>query len=38
MKTRLISLMLTASVLAASGGFGSWGSVLRGLRSWADGG
>jgi len=33
MKTRLISLMLTASVLAAS-----WGGFARGLRSWADGG
>jgi hypothetical protein len=33
MKTRLISLMLTASVLAAS-----WGGFVLGLRSWADGG
>jgi hypothetical protein len=32
MKTRLITLMLTASVFAAS-----WGGLL-GLRSWADGG
>jgi hypothetical protein len=33
MKTRLISLLLTASVLAAS-----WGGFVLGLRSWADGG
>jgi len=37
MKTRLISLLLAASVLAASGG-GWLGSFLSGLRSWADGG
>jgi hypothetical protein len=34
MKTRLISLLLTASVLAASWG----GALFGGLRSWADGG
>jgi hypothetical protein len=33
MKTRLISLLLTASVFAAS-----WGGFVLGLRSWADGG
>jgi len=33
MKTRLMSLLLTASVLAAS-----WGGLLSGLPSWADGG
>jgi hypothetical protein len=33
MKTRLLSLLLTASVFAAS-----WGALFSGWRSWADGG
>lgn len=36
MKTRLISLLLGTTILAASGG--GWLSCLPGLRSWADGG